>query len=278
MMKKEPKVTILVGDGLELLDFYGGMNDAQRVVGVFCGLAVTLPSGLTRLGDVADVPAYLDGHPNVGRIFCSTSRIEAGSVRSIQSACKMRAVSFHAVLPVVNELETKLVPKVVDGKMTLATRREPLSRLHNRIVKRVVDLLLTIVFMLTVFPFLYFCKAVKIKRAKRGPSFRFDTCCGPNGKVFRRVSFVGEERSLARLFNVLAGKMSLVGPACYVVDSEQGTAALPKRLERREVKSGMTGWAQIQKKTEAERVAADIWYVENWSLWLDLRILLRSIF
>ena len=83
---------------------------------------------------------------------------------------------------------------------------------------------------------------------------------------------------LPRLFDVLVGNMSLVGPR-YV---RQFKEDVPLYLVRQQVRPGMTGWAQVhglRGDTSIEkRVEYDIWYIENWSLGLDIRILIKTAF
>ena len=88
---------------------------------------------------------------------------------------------------------------------------------------------------------------------------------------------------LPQLFNVLKGDMSLVGPRpeipFYV---RQFKEEVPLYLVRQQVRPGMTGWAQVhglRGDTSIEkRVEYDIWYIENWSIWLDIRILFMTAF
>jgi putative colanic acid biosynthesis UDP-glucose lipid carrier transferase len=84
------------------------------------------------------------------------------------------------------------------------------------------------------------------------------------------------------LFNVLQGRMSLVGPRPHAVQHNDAYRDLiPSYMLRHKVKPGITGWAQIKGlrgETDtldkmAKRVKADLDYIENWSIWLDLRIL-----
>ncbi len=94
------------------------------------------------------------------------------------------------------------------------------------------------------------------------------------GTFLRRYSL----DELPNLWNVLRGEMSIVGPRPTIpVQVEQYT---PRQRRRLEVKPGITGWAQVHGRASlpwAERIELDIWYVEHQSLWLDLRILARSV-
>ena len=95
------------------------------------------------------------------------------------------------------------------------------------------------------------------------------------GRFLRRSSL----DELPQLFNVLRGEMSLVGPRPHAVEhNEAFKSRIPKYMLRHKVKPGMTGWAQVngfRGITETEekmalRIEHDLWYIQNWSLWLDL--------
>jgi len=96
----------------------------------------------------------------------------------------------------------------------------------------------------------------------------------PLGRFLRRWSL----DELPELLNVLRGEMSLVGPRPLL------TQYLPRytarQARRHEVKPGLTGWAQVSGRNALaweQKLELDVWYVDNWSFWLDLRILARTV-
>lgn len=93
------------------------------------------------------------------------------------------------------------------------------------------------------------------------------------GKFLRATSL----DELPELFNVLRGEMSLVGPRPLLM--QYLDRYTPEQMRRHKVKPGITGWAQVNGRnaiTWEQKFAFDVWYVDNVSLWLDLRILART--
>ena len=103
------------------------------------------------------------------------------------------------------------------------------------------------------------------------------------GRILRRYSI----DELPQLFNVIAGDMSIVGPRPHALahDDEYGKA-IANYAFRHHVKPGITGWAQIHGYRGAtprveimkQRVDFDLWYINNWSLWLDIQVVARTVF
>jgi sugar transferase EpsL len=95
----------------------------------------------------------------------------------------------------------------------------------------------------------------------------------PFGRLLRSSSL----DELPELFNVLKGEMSLVGPRPLLIEYLELYS--PEQMRRNEVKPGITGWAQVNGRNNLsweEKFALDIWYIDNLSLWLDLKILLLT--
>lgn len=108
-----------------------------------------------------------------------------------------------------------------------------------------------------------------------------DTRVTSVGKLLRKTSL----DELPQLINVLKGEMSLVGPRPHPLElNDLFMSRIPKYMLRHKVKPGLTGWAQVngyrgitdtEEKMEL-RIEHDLWYIQNWSLWLDLKILLQT--
>ena len=103
------------------------------------------------------------------------------------------------------------------------------------------------------------------------------------GRILRATSI----DELPQLINVLRGHMSLVGPRPHAVAHDDGyIKAIAKYAFRQHVKPGLTGWAQVngfrgetaRLELMERRVDCDLWYIKNWSFWLDLRILVLTCF
>jgi Undecaprenyl-phosphate glucose phosphotransferase len=105
----------------------------------------------------------------------------------------------------------------------------------------------------------------------------------PFGRFLRRTSL----DELPQLFNVLKGEMSLVGPRPHPLElNDDFKSRIPRYMLRHKVKPGITGWAQVNgyrgqtetREKMALRIEHDLWYIQNWSMWLDFRILLMTPF
>ena len=158
--------------------------------------------------------------------------------------------------------------------------------------------------------------AIIIKLSSRGPVFFVQLRSGRDNKSFRcfkfrtlrvnkeadskqvtandsRITRVGSFMrktnldELPQFFNVLLGNMSVVGPRPHMLKhTEDYSKILNEYMIRHFVKPGVTGWAQVHgfrgeikvKEQLRKRIEHDIWYLENWSIWLDLRIIFLTIY
>ena len=198
----------------------------------------------------------------------------------------------------------------------LSLRKEPLEDTGNRIKKRTFDIVFSSFVIIFVLSWLVPLIAILIKLSSRGPVFFIQLRSGKNNQAFRCIKFrslrVNDEADsrqvtrndnritalgrfmrktnideLPQFFNIFLGDMSVVGPRPHMLKHTEDFAELYKEyMIRHFVKPGLTGWAQVHgfrgeiKDPEflQKRVEYDIWYMENWSLWLDLRIIVLTIF
>ena len=109
-----------------------------------------------------------------------------------------------------------------------------------------------------------------------GPIFKIrnDPRLTTVGKILRRYSL----DELPQLFNVIKGDMSLVGPRPFPIEESENFEN--KHIPRLNIRPGMTGLAQVKGRSDLKFdncIRWDMWYIANWSLWLDLKILLWTI-
>ncbi len=117
-------------------------------------------------------------------------------------------------------------------------------------------------------------RTMKVQQDTSGKALPDEERITAIGRFLRRTSL----DELPELFNVIRGEMSLVGPRPLLVQYLERYS--PEQARRHEVLPGITGWAQINGRnaiTWDEKFRFDLWYVEHWSFWLDIRILFSTI-
>ncbi len=176
-----------------------------------------------------------------------------------------------------------------DGKwdvVVLPVSEEPLQSMGNRFVKRLFDVCFSLLLLLTLFPIVYIVVFIIVKVKRRGPVLAVSKCSGMNGKVFGCIRFrlVGGAAGCMPMFmNVLMGSMSVVGSlACPNAYRELYEEKVAQSAVHRPVKAGVINWARLNVPADMQSsmdqcVKHDVWYVENWSFWLDVCIILKTL-
>ena len=224
--------------------------------------------------------------------------------------CQRGRVSVK-VVPDVYEIMAGEVSVADLGGLPLLTVRDIALRGWRMSLKRVVDLIVSAAGIVILSPLMMLVAAL-IKIGSDGPVFFFQDRVGLDGKAFKIFKFrsmrtdanemrqwtVAEDSrrtglgrfirrfsidELPQLINVVLGDMSLVGPRPEQPQFvEHFQERIPRYMERHREKAGMTGWAQVNglrgDTSIEDRTRYDLWYVENWSLWLDFKIILRTVF
>jgi exopolysaccharide biosynthesis polyprenyl glycosylphosphotransferase len=266
--------------------------------------------GIPVLGGVEDIPSLIDEH-DIEEVIIGRPELSHQQVLTIISRCERGQVGIKIFPDLFQIIATEL--SIGDlGGLPLLSVRDIALRGWKLTLKRAVDLVGSALLLVILSPVLMLF-AVIIKLDSPGPVFYAQERMGLDAKPFwclkfrsmradaekdgpgwtkendPRVTRLGRFirrfsiDELPQLINVFVGEMSLVGPRperpIYV---EQFRRSIPRYMDRHREKAGLTGWAQVNglrgDTSIAERTKYDLWYIENWSLWLDFRILLRTFF
>lgn len=197
----------------------------------------------------------------------------------------------------------------------ITLRNEPLEELGNRYVKRVFDIVFSLLVIVLVFCWLFPVLAIWIKLNSKGPVFFRQLRSGRNDQSFwcykfrtmhvndtadiqqakkddGRITSIGRflRRTsldeLPQFFNVLMGNMSVIGPRPHMLKhTSQYKEVISQFMVRHFLKPGITGWAQVngyrgetrEQKDMENRVRYDIYYLENWTVIMDIKIVFKTI-
>lgn len=121
---------------------------------------------------------------------------------------------------------------------------------------------------------IYKFRTLMDKRDKKGNLLSDKERLTSSGRFLRKTSI----DELPELFNVIKGDMSIVGPRPLLI--QYLDRYTPEQARRHEVKPGITGWAQVNGRNAIgweDKFKLDVWYVDNWSLWLDVRIIALTV-
>jgi len=281
-----------------------------ELVGVVNGLGDILDiQGVPILGSPEDLPKLIEEFEIDEVIIAMPEKGHRETVRVI-SYCERGRVTIK-IFPDVFQFVTSQANIDELGGLPLLSVRDYALRGYLLIFKRLMDVVGAFVGLVFLSPLMMLI-AVAIKLESPGPVFFIQERMGLDGKPFQMIKFRSMRRDaekngpgwtteddprqtrlgafirkieadeLPNLINVLLGEMSLVGPrpeqAHYV---EQFRRTVPRYMDRHQEKGGMTGWAQVNglrgDTSITERTKYDLWYLENWSILLDVKIMLRTI-
>ena len=245
--------------------------------------------------------------------FCCLSHQLSDEIFKIMHFCDKNVIHFYYIPRAFGEYKLHLDPKMFMDRMIYSSHTEPLSSLGNRAIKRAFDIAVSLFACVCMIPLLPII-AIGIKVQSPGPLLFRQSRTGINGNTFQCLKFrsmhVNKDADkvqatkndprkfafgnfmrktnldeLPQFFNVLKGDMSIVGPRPHMLHHTEiyGTL-IDKYMVRHFCKPGITGWAQVtgyRGETKElwqmkERVERDIWYIENWSFWLDIRIIFMT--
>lgn len=238
---------------------------------------------------------------------------EYSKLERIVAICEKSGVHTKFIPDYNNVIPTKPYTEDLDGLPVIHVRHVPLSSSFNNVIKRSVDIIGSL-FALLVFCIPMLIVACIVKITSPGPLIFKQTRIGLHNQEFQMYKFrsmrVQDDREekkawttkndprvtpigkfmrktnideLPQLFNVLKGDMSMVGPRPerpFFVDKFK--EEIPRYMIKHQVRPGMTGWAQVNgyrgDTSITKRIICDLYYVENWSLFLDFKIIFLTFF
>ena len=264
------------------------------------------------LKDEEKLERILEGN-ELDEVVIALRAEDYGKLERIVDVCEKAGVHTKMIPDFGNVISTRPYIEDVQGIPVIHVRRVPLNIMRNRAAKRAVDLigatvaiiLFSPVMLLTALVVAFTEEGSVIYRQERVGlhnqvfymykfrsmimqdeekekaewSTRNDPRITPVGKLIRRTSI----DELPQLFNVLKGEMSLVGPRPERPQFVQKFRdEIPRYMVKHQVRPGMTGWAQIngyRGDTSIEkRIEYDLYYIENWTMVFDMKILILTIF
>lgn len=297
------KTVVLAGNNTEklILEIKRNRRNGRQV------LAVLQANYLTNLQTIIN-------QNKIDEIICADANLPENKLLEILNWVEQKRINFTLVPSLLSVRATNVEAGTLAGTPVLYFKKTPLEG-WGRIFKRILDVLLVIPSLIVALPFLLII-AIIVKISSTGPVFYRESRVGQDERVFKLYKFrsmyadwrsrfpnlkdwSGDEKNdpritavgriirhtnldeLPQLWNVLIGNMSLVGPRPeqpkYVAQFSQEISTY---LLRHHVKSGLTGWAQINgargNTSIADRVKYDLDYIENWSIWFDIRIILAT--
>ncbi len=281
-----------------------------RVIGYLRAGEDTKLEGLSCLGTIDEAERVI-ADERIDHVFVALPHASSEAMMTLLDKLVRSVVAIHVVPDLLQFMVLRSRVEDLDGLPTINLSETPLEG-WSRFLKRGFDLIVATA-SLVVFSPVMLLVAMAIKLGDRGPVFYRQERMGLDGKPFDIVKFrsmrVGAESAtgakwaekddprrtrvgrfiretsldeLPQLFNVLLGDMSVVGPRPERPQFvEQFRAEFPHYMLRHKVRAGITGWAQVHgwrgNTSMRMRIEHDLYYIENWSLMLDLKILFMTL-
>ena len=251
---------------------------------------------------------------SINELYAHIENNEQERINMLSKYCDNNLIRFFYV-PDMNIFRGRLSFTQYDKTPVVARRREPLTYPLNKFIKRVFDIIFSLLVLILIFPLVYIISAIIIKIQSPGPIFFKQLRTGLDGKDFwclkfrsmhvnddadkvqatkndpRKFSYGNFMRKtnideLPQFINVLKGEMSVVGPRPHMLKhTDMYSSIINRYMVRHLAKPGITGLAQVSGfrgetymlSQMEDRVKKDIEYIENWTLLLDIKIILKTI-
>jgi putative colanic acid biosynthesis UDP-glucose lipid carrier transferase len=268
------------------------------------------------LGSLESVHDYV-ANGNVDEMYIALHIDKIKTIQQLTAICERYMIRIKFIPDFQQYTRSRKVEITFYGNTPiLMLRKEPLEGNQNSLIKKGFDLIFSFAIIVLIFPWLFPIIILMIKMDSAGPAFFRQLRSGRDNKDFWCIKFrtmqvnktsdsvqatKGDSRvtkmgafmrrtnidELPQFFNVLWGNMSVIGPRPHMLlQTKQYSELINNYLVRHYAKPGISGWAQVngfRGETKEliemkDRVDYDIWYIENWSLMLDLKIIYLTVF
>jgi len=297
---------------------YNFVNHSKNtlVEGYFEDMAlVDQLSPLPIIGNIDECITYAVQN-NINEIYSTISPEMNTSLYEMAHTAEKSLIRFKFVPDFKFYINRNTHMEYIDGMPVLSLRPEPLEDSGNAMKKRCFDILFALFVIVFILSWLTPIMAILIKLNSKGPVFFVQERSGKDNRQFKCFKFrtlaVNKEANtqqvtrndsritplgrflrksnldeLPQFINVLLGDMSVVGPRPHMLaHTETYSRLLEEYMVRHFVKPGVTGWAQVNgfrgeirgQEQLRDRIGHDIWYMENWSLWLDMKVIFLTVY
>lgn len=315
--RMEKKVVILGYNDISkrLIRYFRSESKLVKVSGCFEDKErVNELSDFPILGGLQDCLEYVKTN-NIAEIYSTLAPEKYPYLYDLAKEADKLFVHFKFVPDYNVFVNRNIYVDFVDNIPVLSLRSEPLEDTGNRIKKRLFDIAFSLFVIIFILSWLVPIVAILIKLDSRGPVFFIQQRSGKNNRPFacikfrslrvndesdtkqvtrndRRITFFGRflRKSnideLPQFFNVLIGDMSVVGPRPHMLKHTEDFSNIYKKyMIRHFVKPGLTGWAQVHgfrgeitnNELLRRRIEYDLWYLENWTIFMDVKIIFMTI-
>ena len=272
-------------------------------------------STLPIIGNIDECIDYAVNH-NIQEIYSTISPEKNSAIYEIAKQAEKSMIRFKFIPDFKLFVNRETHIEYLDNYPILSLRTEPLEDSANRVKKRVFDIVFSLLVIVLLLSWLIPILGILIKINSRGPVFFKQLRSGKNNKQFTcyklrtltenkeahisqvtmndaRVTRFGHFLrktnldELPQFINVLFGNMSVAGPRPHMlIHTHKYSKIMDEYMIRHFLKPGITGWAQVNgyrgeirdDDQLRNRIDHDIWYMENWSLWLDMKIIWLTIY
>jgi Undecaprenyl-phosphate glucose phosphotransferase len=315
---------LIIGAGEVGQNFYSMINEnpdfGYNFVGFINGYKGGKIENENIIGNIEELEKIIK-EKEVEEVVIAIPGYETNLLNQIIRKCNISAVKTHIIPDYFKFVSKKFQVSMIGDFPIISVRNEPLDEANWRFVKRVYDILFSLVVLILIFSWLFPLFALLIKIDSKGKVFFIQKRLGVKNEKFNCYKFrtlreakakddkfspVTENDSrvtkfgrflrttnldeLPQFINVLKGDMSIVGPRPYPSQYTDMYRQFVEEINIRGwVKPGITGWAQVHglrgdvvdekenRKRISKRIEYDLWYIENWSIWLDIQIILLTV-